>query len=510
MAPGPELAGRLSAVIGAGLGGLSDQEVLGVLGAVGRMAAWSAWAELTALAEFARRRPGSGTGPGAGPVFAKEAAEEAAWKSGQSWHRMIDQTALAVTMTARLPQTMVALGQGRLTEYKMRIIEGQTAQLTDDDAAKADVILAAAGQVKNPDALRDFARRQVSRLDPEAALRRKERARQNAHVTMWQEDSGNAGLSARQMPTGDAVIAWHNIERRAQDLRAAGVEGTAGQLHVQAVLDFLLGRATPGQGACQNTHEEGNEGACQNTHEEGNEGACDGAHKDADLDEDERESARHGARGGGRGSWVVNPVLIVPWDPSNGRPSGEAELPGYGLIDENDTMELLQAAGDNPASRWCVTGTDPRDGSAVAHGCIPGPRTLDEIIAAGTGSVTAQDLAAALNVKLAPIAKGACEHAHAEPGYRPSRKLRHLVNARNTRCSAPGCGRPAAACDQDHTLAWDDGGISCECNLAPLCRFHHHVKQASGWKLEQPEPGVLTWTSPSGLTRTTTPASYQD
>jgi hypothetical protein len=55
----------------------------------------------------------------------------------------------------RLPQTMAVLRQGLLTDYKVRIIEGQTAYLSDDDAAKADVILAAAGQVKNPDALRD-------------------------------------------------------------------------------------------------------------------------------------------------------------------------------------------------------------------------------------------------------------------------------------------------------------------------------------------------------------------
>jgi hypothetical protein len=50
---------------------------------------------------------------------------------------------------------MAVLRQGLLTDYKVRIIEGQTAYLSDDDAAKADVILAAAGQVKNPDALRD-------------------------------------------------------------------------------------------------------------------------------------------------------------------------------------------------------------------------------------------------------------------------------------------------------------------------------------------------------------------
>jgi hypothetical protein len=495
MAPGAELAGLVTAVTGpagALLVTLTDQEVLGVLGAVQRLAAWAAWGELVVLAEFARRRPAAMTGTGP----ARVAAEEAAWKTNESWARMLDQATLAATVKARLPQTLAALGQGLLSDYKVKIIEGQTADLSAEDAAKADVVLAAAGQVKNPAGLRDFARRQVARLDPEAAARKKERGLRQAYVRAWQEESGNMGLSAREMPSGEGVIAWQNVEHRALDLRAAGVEGTVGQLQVKAMLDFLLGRATPGQGACENAQ-------CADDDEAG---ACESAH--ADDGEGAWQNARTGGRGGGRGGWVVNPILIVPWDPAQGRPSGPAELPGYGLLDEHDTMDLLAAAGDNAATRWCVTMTG-RDGTAAAHGCIPGRRTLADIASVGAaGAVTGLDLAAALKVRLMPVAKGACAHAHAPAGDRPSRRLRHLVMARNVRCTAPGCGRPSAACDQDHTLAWEDGGITCECGLAPLCRHHHQIKQAQGWKLEQPEPGVLVWTTPAGLTRTTTPTSY--
>ena len=573
LAPGAELAGLVTAAIGTDgsvLGTLTDQEVLGVLGAVQKMAAWAAWGELVTLAEFASRRPGAcpdaatgpdsatstdtgtRTGPRIGTVAARAAAEEAAWKTGEQWTRMLDQSVHAVAVTTRLPHTLAALGQGLVSDYKVRIIQTQTADLTTEDVAKADVMLAAAGQVKNPPALRDYARRQVARLDPEAATRKKERGRQNAYVRAWQEDSGNMGLSAREMPNGDGQIAWQNIEERALDLHAAGVPGTTGQLQVQAMLDFLLGRATPGQSARQDTHDQdahrGDER--QDTHGPGmhdqgthyqdtDEGACQSAHDqdlhDQDLHDQEtyggdacqdthgddsensagayRKNARTGARGGGRGGWACNPILIVPWDPALGRPSGPAELPGYGLLDQDDTMDLLHAAGQDPASRWCLTATGP-DGTAVAHGCAPGARSLDSIVAAGlaatgeAGTATAMDLAAALKVKLEPLAKGACDHAHAEPGYRPSRKLRHLVMARSTRCTAWGCGRPAAACDQDHTTPWDDGGITCECGLAPLCRHHHQIKQTEGWTLRQPEPGVLVWVTPTGLTRTTTPTSY--
>jgi hypothetical protein len=497
MAPGPELAGLVTAVTGPGgtvLGTLADEEVLGVLGAVARLAAWVAWLELAVLTEFLRRRPAAL----AGSAAARVAAEEAAWKTGESWSRVLDQATHAAAVTARLPHTMQAMEHGLLSGYKVKIIEAQTTDLTAEDAAEADVTLAAAGQVKNPAGLRDFARRQAARLDPEATARKKERCRRDAYVRAWAEDSGNMGLSARQMPAADGIIAFQNIERRALDLHAAGIEGTAGQLQVQAMTDFLLGRATPG--AYLSTYTD--------------RGAYEGTHPDEDEDGGEdgsayRKNSRVNGRGGGRGGWAVNPILIVPWDPATGRPSGTAELPGYGPLDEHDTTDLLEEAGQHPDSRWCLTMTG-LDGTAAAHACIHGRRTIDDIIAAGQASTGAAGLAAALRTRLEPVARGACEHTHAEDQYRPSRKLRHLVMARSARCAAPGCDRPASACDQDHTIAWEEDGITCSCNLAPLCRHHHQIKQAQGWKLEQQEPGVLRWTTPAGLTRTTIPTNYQD
>jgi hypothetical protein len=51
-------------------------------------------------------------------------------------------------------------------------------------------------------------------------------------------------------------------------------------------------------------------------------------------------------------------------------------------------------------------------------------------------------------------------------------------------------------------------GNAGECGLAPLCRHHHRCKQAEGWRLEQPEPGVLVWRVPSGRSFTTRPTEY--
>ena len=103
---------------------------------------------------------------------------------------------------------------------------------------------------------------------------------------------------------------------------------------------------------------------------------------------------------------------------------------------------------------------------------------------------------------------GGCGHTWQTPAYEATAALRHLVQIRHATCTFPGCRRPAHQCDQDHTLAYDHGGRTCLCNLAPLCRRHHQVKQAPGWTLEQTSPGVMTWTTPTGRTYTVTPTEY--
>jgi hypothetical protein len=154
------------------------------------------------------------------------------------------------------------------------------------------------------------------------------------------------------------------------------------------------------------------------------------------------------------------------------------------------------------------------DGTAAAHACLSGRPALGRVAPGaargpapppGTGP---PDSPLHLKSPLIPLARGPCDHAHAEIGYHPSRKLQHLVRARSATCTAPGCTRPAVRCDLDHTVPWDQGGITCECDLAPLCRHHHRLKQAEGWQLDQPQPGVLIWRTPTGRSYSTAPTTY--
>jgi hypothetical protein len=100
-----------------------------------------------------------------------------------------------------------------------------------------------------------------------------------------------------------------------------------------------------------------------------------------------------------------------------------------------------------------------------------------------------------------------CDHSAAEPRYTPSRRLSHLVRARTATCDAPGCAAQAVHADLDHTTPYPEGETD-QCNLGPKCRRHHKVKQAPGWKVEQPTPGVIRWTLPSGRTHATGPTVY--
>lgn len=92
--------------------------------------------------------------------------------------------------------------------------------------------------------------------------------------------------------------------------------------------------------------------------------------------------------------------------------------------------------------------------------------------------------------------RGRAHPADQPTGYRIRPRLAELVRLRAPRCEFPGCGARAARCDLDHDQPWPHGP-TCGCNLGPLCRRHHRVKQA-GWTKTRNGDGSLTWVSPTG------------
>jgi hypothetical protein len=86
--------------------------------------------------------------------------------------------------------------------------------------------------------------------------------------------------------------------------------------------------------------------------------------------------------------------------------------------------------------------------------------------------------------------------------------MRRVLRLRDETCRFPGCNRPAARSDLDHTQAWADGGHTALDNLAHLCAPHHRLKHQTLWDVRQEPGGVLAWTSPAGSIHRTYPDTY--
>ncbi len=79
--------------------------------------------------------------------------------------------------------------------------------------------------------------------------------------------------------------------------------------------------------------------------------------------------------------------------------------------------------------------------------------------------------------------------------------LRELVQAREQCCTFPGCRRRAITCEVDHRTPHAEGGPTCECNLHPLCKHHHRLRDR-GFTPTLIDPGtglpITQWVTPTG------------
>ncbi len=192
-----------------------------------------------------------------------------------------------------------------------------------------------------------------------------------------------------------------------------------------------------------------------------------------------------------------------------------ANRPGTGT----GTGTGLNGRGSGLVSRITLTLSlelvhgEPRSASAAVE--PGGAGRLQKVLAAAV-SAARKAVARAENEAeangTAGIAAGmpvtGCSHHEAEAHYRPSDRLRELVIARDQTCRSPRCRQPAWQADLDHTIPFGNGGRTCRCNIGPVCRREHQIKQRPGWRLDQPEPGIFEWTTPAGRRYRVTPDLY--
>ena len=210
---------------------------------------------------------------------------------------------------------------------------------------------------------------------------------------------------------------------------------------------------------------------------------------------------------------------------ARGSPSGDGPLAGPStagrvtLTITQDTITALRKGGAGlTATTRSLAGAGPPSGTGPPrHGPWAGPPSgtgppgntgsADRIIAAALRTAD-RALQRALVLAEADAAAGGCAHIAASDAYRPPPRLREYVIARDLTCRSPVCGQPAWRADLDHTIPWEDSGLTCSCNLGGACRRDHQLKQQPRWKLAQVKPGWFEWTAPSGRTYTSEPATY--
>jgi hypothetical protein len=95
--------------------------------------------------------------------------------------------------------------------------------------------------------------------------------------------------------------------------------------------------------------------------------------------------------------------------------------------------------------------------------------------------------------------------------YEPTPAQERFVTTRDRGCRQPGCPNRAGWADLDHVCAHAEGGQTTCTNLCCLCRRHHRLKTfADGWIYTMTDDGVLSVTTPSGVTRISRPPGLQD
>jgi hypothetical protein len=381
----------------------------------------------------------------------------------------------------------------------------------------------------------------VLAADPEAARRRREQAEREARVEHWADPEGTASLAGQGLPPAAALTASSRLTQIATGWKRQGAQGGMDLLRAHAYLALLNGQPvdTPPAALLPPELVPGHPGPRPGPGHTPAPGPAGGPASDRPA-ADGRPAASGqqvpaGLRGPGPGgppsaAGLIN--LTIPLTTLLGLTHTPGDAAGHGPLDADTARLLARTLAGHPATRWHITITSPA-GHALAHGTArrptaAGTRPSATPLAAGPPEhgppehgppragppdrdrpgADKQGRGWTIAVTAEPITTGTCGHRDAQPRCRPSPALQRLIRARTTTCAGPGCRRPATRCDLDHTTPHDQHGLTCQCNLAPLCRSCHRLKQTRGWTLTQPTPGVMTWTSPAGRRYTTLPSKH--
>ncbi|HEU5034415.1 MAG TPA: DUF222 domain-containing protein [Mycobacteriales bacterium] len=440
-------------------------------------------------------------------------------------------TGTSVLLVARLRQTLAAAQRGDLSWDKVVSLAHATAPLSDEQACavEARVLPRAAG--RTPQQHRDAVRRAVDRIDPEGVRRRRDQAQADIRLIATHQGSGMGELFAA-LPSEQLETIWTAADCHARAAKAAGDPRTLDQLRVAALVAWAESYLTHGDPvACADVRAQSHASSERPTH--------------------------HGRPVAVRVLWDLSSLVGVTSHCGELSASG-APLPPQAmrellargarvrrmLIDDNgELVDLTPCTWVLPptgsAESRPATGTaesrpamgsaesQPTADSADTHlppiqlGLIVDVQTRDALRSgdfsrlAGRRRRIARQLAELLPLTEPALAELldfpiTADSLDDDPGAaRPSAALAEFVAVRDRHPVNPSAGpTDAAAADVDHTIPRSAGGRTVRDNLASLTRRWHIARTHGGWSYRRVGRS-WEWTSPSGLTFTTSPYDYR-
>lgn len=362
--------------------------------------------------------------------------------------------ALALT-DERLAPALAAMRAGRLTRQRAAVLLDAAVPVPASRLAEfAEAATAVAApedrdRVPTMPALGRRLRRLAEDYADEALAIRREKAAADRRVDVIPAGDGMCHLTAF-LPLETGAMIDTRLTAIARALQTPDEGRTVNQLRADVVSDLLAGLSPTGSCGCpdDSNHPLGGSGHPQGDWTAANEGG-DVADALPALPAPSTALALPTA------SALPAPPAL-PAAPVSGRPS---VLSPFGGV----RMQLVVTA-----SASTLDGTGDAPGELLGYGPVDAETTRR--LAAQSSTWTRLVVGA----NGAPLSIGRIRYA-------PTAAMRRFLTLRDATCRFPGCDKPAAATEADHTTEWQDGGTTEVNNLALLCPEHHRLKSLGLW-----------------------------
>ncbi|WP_395695577.1 DUF222 domain-containing protein [Nocardioides sp.] len=83
-------------------------------------------------------------------------------------------------------------------------------------------------------------------------------------------------------------------------------------------------------------------------------------------------------------------------------------------------------------------------------------------------------------------------------GYEVPDRHRRAVHLMTPADIFPFASSTSRSMQVDHTVPYDEGGVTGIGNYGPMTIPHHRIKTHGGWQVQQPFPGIYVWRDPHG------------